>query len=294
MEPDFLLIVIAAILYGTITPGAQMLLNLGMTAYELALFSMLFMSLMLLPAIILRPAYRIKRDMLRFFIVFGLFNAFQEITQFAALGWGVPVAVVALLMYCQPIWTTLFGRLMLKERIDGKKILALVIALIGIIVIVEPWKITGVVSMPLRGIIAAILGGLFLSLWVIWSRIGGINKKHHVTAAFGCMSFSFLWLLVLRPIFSLIVQDSAITGAKLAFPPIGWAGLALFALISGVLPAMFFYRGIKKINASTAGIILLLEPVSAALIAALLLAQPLGLNVIIGGIIIIISNFIIQ
>jgi DME family drug/metabolite transporter len=289
---EFLLIVIAAVLYGTITPGGQALINLGLTPYEIALFSMLLMSIMLLPAIILNPKHRIRKNMLSFFLVFGLFNAFQEITQFAALGWGVPVAVVALLMYCQPVWTTMFGRLILKERIYGKKVRALIIALAGIVIMIEPWNIKGLGSA--QGIVAAILGGVFLSLWIIWSRKGGIEKKHHVTTAFGCMSFSFLWLLVLLPLFVLLIRDSAITGVTLNLPWAGWVGLALFALISGVLPAMFFYRGIKKVSASSAGIILLLEPVSASLIAALLLAQPLGLNVIIGGIIIIISNFIIQ
>jgi DME family drug/metabolite transporter len=67
----------------------------------------------------------------------------------------------------------------------------------------------------------------------------------------------------------------------------------VFGFIAGVIPHLLFYRGMQKIHASTAGIMLLLEPVGATLLAAILFSQPIGLNILSGGGLILLSNYLI-
>jgi drug/metabolite transporter (DMT)-like permease len=67
----------------------------------------------------------------------------------------------------------------------------------------------------------------------------------------------------------------------------------IYAAIGGVIPHLLFYRGFKKIEASVAGILLLLEPISASILAALFFDQPIGPDIILGGALILLSNYFV-
>ncbi|MBU0626896.1 EamA family transporter [Patescibacteria group bacterium] len=51
------------------------------------------------------------------------------ITQFGGLYFHVPVAVIVLLLYTQPLWTIVFGRLFFRERIKRYHLIACVLVL---------------------------------------------------------------------------------------------------------------------------------------------------------------------
>lgn len=288
---SYWLVVLGAILFGTITVGGQFFINLGLSAYEIAIFSMSIASLILFLIILIKPEYRIKKQMILFFVIFGLANSIQEWTQFGAISLGTPVAIVALLLYSQPIWTTIFGRFFLKEKITKKKIFAVIIAIIGVIILIDIRNINS--TGRIRGIILALLGGVFLSLWVILGKKSGIEKQHFITTAFGGFLFSFLWLVISWPIIAFFIHDTSITRISFNFPIHYWIYFLIFTLLSAILPSMFFYKGVQKVEASTAGIILLLEPISATILAILFFNQLITTNIFISGILIIFSNYLV-
>jgi len=288
---EYWFVVFAAILYGTITAGGQFFSNLGLSLYEISFYPVLFVSLILLPIVWTKRQYFIKKEMILFFVSYGLIGAFLELTQFGGIVLGVPVAIVAILLYSQPIWTTILGKLMFGELITNRKILAVSLAFLGIIFLLKPWHIESVG--PITGIISALFGGLFLSLWVVWGRKSGIDKKHFITTTFGYKSFSAIWLLLLWPIVGFFIHKPNIVRLSISFPSQYWFYLLIFAVISALVPHLFFYRGIQKVHASIAGIILLLEPVSAAILAAILFAQAISFNLISGGALILFSNYLV-
>ena len=292
MEKEYWFVILAAILYGTITAGGQFFVNLGLSLYEISLYSVTAVSLILLPIILIKRKYLIKKELLLFFVIYGLIGGLLQLAQYGGLILGVPVAIVALLLYSQPIWTTVFGKLMLKEAITLKKIAAVAIAIAGVAVLLKPWDIISVG--PILGIISALLGGVLLSLWVIWGRKSGINKQHYITTTIGYTGFSAIWLLLIWPIVNFLIREPTITRLSINFPLQYFVYLIIFAIIAGVIPHSLFYKGVQKIHASVAGIILLLEPVSAMILAAILFLQPISLNVISGGALILFSNYIIS
>ncbi len=192
MKKELWFIIIAAILFGTITVGGNFFANLGLSLYEISLYPMIFMSLFFLIIILVRRQYLIKKEMLLFFITYGLIGALTLLAQFGGIILGVPVAIVALLLYSQPIWTTIFGKMILNEKVTVTKILAVVIALAGVLILIRSWNIERAGSST--GIIFATLGGIFLSLWVIWGRKSAINKQHYITTTAGWAIFSAFWL----------------------------------------------------------------------------------------------------
>ncbi len=291
MEKEYWLVVVSAILYGAITAGAQFFVGLGLSLYEISFYRAFFIGIALLPVALIRTKYLVRREMMPFFVVFGLIGALGALGQFGGIVFGVPVAIVAFLLYTQPIWTIVLGKLMLNEKITYRKMLAICIALLGFALLLEPWKAESIGS--IAGVISAVLGGLFLSLWIILGRKSGIAKQHPVTVAIGWSWFSALWLLLLLPLASLFVDEQSIIRLSFNFPLHYWLYLLVFAVIAGALPHVLFYKGVQKIHASIAGIILLLEPVSATILAAIFFGQPAGFNIISGGALILLSNYLV-
>jgi len=95
------------------------------------------------------------------------------------------------------------------------------------------------------------------------------------------------------PIILLFVQDPSITEVSLSLPADVWIYLIIYSLVAGSAAHILYYAGVRKVPASTAGIILLLEPLSAAILAALFLAQAITLNVLAGGALILAANYLV-
>ncbi len=292
MQKEYWFIIIAAILYGAITAGGKFFVNLGLSLYEISLYPMVIMSLFFLIAILLRRQFLFKKNMVPFFIIYGLIGALAILAQFGGIILGVPVAIVALLLYSQPIWTTIFGKMILNEKVTIRKVLAVVVALTGVFLLLRSWGIESI-SSPI-GVIIASLGGIFLSLWIVWGRKSAINDQHYVTTSAGWAFFSVFWLLLLWPIIGLFIQDSNIIRLSMYLPLKYWLYLILFSLLTSIIPSLFFFKGIEKIHALIAGIILLIEPVIATILAYILFAQPIGLNIILGGSMILFSNYLVM
>jgi len=284
----YLAIWVAAIFYGFITVAGQYFSDHGLSLYEISLL-ILFVPVPLLPFVFLKK-YRIRRELFGFYAIFGLIGSALQITQFAGIVLGVPVAVVALLLYTQPVWTTLLAKWLLGEAITRRKVISAGMALFGIIMLVDPFAAD--YRFDLTGLMSALLAGLFLSLWVIWGRKSGLKKQHYVTTVFGYTFFSSLCLLLLYPFLSTTASGSAYfrLNFQAYFDHLG--AVAGFVLFAGILPASLAFHGMRTVEASAAGILLLFEPVSAAVMAYFFFGQPFTANIWLGGGFILGANYV--
>ncbi len=82
MKKEYLMITIAAILWGLFVFGGQVFLNMGYSVYEIAVYSLGFSALILLPVVLIKREFLIKKDMLGFFMIYGVIGALINITQF--------------------------------------------------------------------------------------------------------------------------------------------------------------------------------------------------------------------
>lgn len=285
---SYWLVSAAAVLFGTVTVGGQYFSNKGLSLYEIAFFPLLLTFLMVLPGLLLCRR-KLKGLPLTHFVIYGLIGALAELAQFGGIVLGVPVAVTSLLLFSQPIWTCLLAKIMLHESISSRKIIATLLTLLGVALLVK--SDIGGVEYDARGLGAALLGSVFISLWVIWGRKSGINQHHYVLTTSAWSGFSTLWLLALWPIIErLTVNAESIS--RLSFQSLSeyWPHLTSFALVAGVLPGLLLFRGLQSVPASSAGIILLLEPVSATLMASIIFSQQINGFILAGGVLILLAN----
>jgi len=292
MQREYWYLIIAGILYGIIAPGGQFLLDRGLSLYEVSFYRSLLVFVILLPVVLIRPGrFMLNRDKIPFYALYGLIGGLLELFLFTGIALGVPVALTVLLLYTQPVWTIFIGRLVLGERLSRVKLLSALLGLSGLVILLQSWE-TGSAG-SLYGVAAALAAGVLLSLWVILGKRSAMLDQHYITTTFGWSGFASVWLLLLLPVMDLLFADKGLFRLSLGLPPADWAYLVAFAVLGGALPHLLFYRSLERLTASVAGIILLLEPVSATIIAWAFFSQKIGLYILIGGAFILISNYLV-
>ena len=216
MRKEYLWLIISGILYGTITAGGQLFVNLGLSLYEITFYRILSVLVLTSVIVLLKPGLLINRKQIPFFILYGLVGALLGLSMFGGLVYGVPVSIVALLLYTQPIWTTILGKFTLDEPITTRKLLSVITGVIAIIVLFYSWNINFTGSKT--GIFMALAGGFLLSIWIIMGRKSGISDIHFISTIFGWKIFTVLWLIILYPLFNLLTNDPSIVNLRLLMP----------------------------------------------------------------------------
>lgn len=287
----YLLVAFAGILSGTIVFGGKVFSNLGLSLFEISIFPYVIGLIPMLIFLLFQRSLGLRRDMIPIFILYGFLTALVVIGQFGSVILGLPVAIAVLLLYTQPLWTILYSAIFEKQRITFLEIFCCILVLLGVLFLVSPWNSFHITSW--LGFAAGIMGGIGLSGWILTGSIASkAGNEPANTFVWGNISLS-IFLAVLLPIIRLTTNDPTIVHFSLNFAPSTWIWLVIFSIFATVLNHLVYFYGVKVVPAVDAGIIMLLEPVVGTILAALFLAQAISLSVFIGGILILIANYLI-
>lgn len=288
------LIATAGLLYGGITVWGSLLLKEGFSTFDI---SFLFLSLSLIPII---PFVLSKNFLLkivrssRYLLAYSLANSGLVLLQFESLSLGLSPAVSALLLYTQPIWTVLLGRAFFSEKVDRRRVVVVVLALLGAFLISNPTAMFGKSSgFNLYGDIAALSGAVFLSIWIILGKKGRLDVFHRPVELVFAVRGSTL-LVVSAVSFATLASGEHLFFSNPALIFRSFIPLVGFAIVTGTLPDFLFYSGIAKVETLRAGVILLLEPISSAILSVVLLISVPNLIQVIGGALILLSNYFVN
>lgn len=151
----------------------------------------------------------------------------------------------------QVFFLALFGMIILKEKFSGKFFVAIPTAVFGLYLIVAPnWNATG----------DEYRAGVLLALLAAVSYAGYILVLRNFQSKFTVSAFSTIGLIALITAAVLAVEAMAIK-ESLQIPDLqSWGALVGYGLFSQVLAWVLISNGLPKIEASRAGLILLLQP----------------------------------
>ncbi|MFA6492772.1 MAG: EamA family transporter [Patescibacteria group bacterium] len=288
---SYLYIIIAGILSGIIVFGGQVFANKGLSALEISVIPFAISGLMLLPFVLLKKEFRAKKGILALLILYGIVSAVTIVGQYFSLYFGIPVAIVVLLLYVQPLWTTLICKFGFKEKISRREIFACSIVLLGVSILVNPFRSFG--SYNIIGLILATLGGISLSGWIITGSVLSKKGNSPISSQFFGVSFTVLLLVLLMPFLKNLGLSQSLISFDLNFSKIVWLWLVVFSIFAITINQILYLQGVKKVSAVDAGIIMLLEPIVGAILASLFLHQILSVNIVIGGILILVANYMV-
>lgn len=188
------------------------------------------------------------------------------------------VAVATLCYYLAPVLVTLLSPLVLGERLTGRKLLCILAALGGM-VLVSGVPETG---LPAWGELVGILCGLGAA--VLYASVVLMNKK--LPPGLGAFDQTIVQLaaasVVLLP-YTLLTEE--VSAFQLS--PLGLCLLLVLGFVHTGLAYALYFGAMTKLPAQTVALFSYLDPVVAILISALVLGEALTLLGAIGAILVL-------
>lgn len=193
------------------------------------------------------------------FLMIGLGTLLAATSLFFLALQEMSMSAAAILLNTSPIWVMLISATVLHERINARKIIALILAFGGC-VLVSGLEVGGV---TVKGFLIGLVSGIAYALYSILSSVA---LKRYSTATLNSWSF----LLSAAGAFFLSRPRELI--ANMAAQP-STAGMIGFILITGIctsaVPFLVYSLGLKKIEPSRAAILATMEPIVATIVGTI-------------------------
>lgn len=289
IQKEYWFVIISGLISGFIVFMGRIFGNLGLSVYEICTLAYLVTVIAILPFIFFNRENWFKKNLIWLILAYCSVSIVTIFSQYSAVMIGTPIAIVVLLLYTQPLWTTFISWLFLKEKISRVNIISCILVLVGIVFLVNPFG--SLHNISLAGIIISLVGGMGLSGWIIFGSILSKKGNSPVNSLFSTMVATVLFALITQPIAAKLIHRPEITNLSLNHSTEVWLIIIAFGLTTQLANHLFYLNGVKKVRAVDAGIIMLLEPIIGAILAALFLQQPLTLGIILGGALILLANY---
>jgi drug/metabolite transporter (DMT)-like permease len=184
----------------------------------------------------------------------------------------IPAATMIFLFYTYPAWVTVISAVRGREPLTGRRVLALASSLAGIAVMVGlPGSGASDVATP--GVLLALAGALLYALYIPMIDYLGRGLTPALTATFATLGAAA------------ILAVAAVTTGGIAArqPAVVWLMIVLLAVVCTVIAFIAFLRGLAAIGPVRTAIVSTVEPFWGALLASMVLAQPLAPRTLTGG-----------
>ncbi|MGZ8515372.1 MAG: DMT family transporter [Candidatus Limnocylindrales bacterium] len=212
-------------------------------------------------------------------------NGVMNLVLFFAFG-AMAVGLVMAVFYLYPVLTALMSAALGRERLTPVRLLALAIACSGLALVLGS-QLGPDTHATAAGIALAALAATCHAVYLVSIR-GGFDDVPGVQAT----SLVLAGGLVISGTAALVIGGPGLAGAWLG-SPVAWAAI-LCAATLGALPKVWVIGGVRLIGSTRAAVALLMEPVVAVVVAALVLDQRLTVYELAGAAAILVAVVLAQ
>ena len=280
-----LLIILAGCFWGCMGIFVRKLASYGFTSVQIVsirvtLAALIFSGLLLARD---RSGFRISLRNLPLFLGLGFGSIlFFTVCYFTTITM-MSLSIAAILLYTSPIWIMLMSMLFFREKMNRRKILALILAFAGCVLV------SGISGNGITPV------GLFVGLgsgigYGLYSILGTVALRKY--SPYTVTTYTFLFAaagswMICNPGDMIQKFFAASDLTFLLFFCI------LTALVTAVIPFGAYTLGLQTVEASKAGIIATIEPMVATLVGIVFFSEPLnilsgfGILLILGAIILL-------
>ena len=274
MKNKALIAVLAAgAFWGTMGFFARNLYDVGFGPLEVAqtriTTGLIFVGLYIL--IFNRSLFRVKWKDIWCFLGTGIVSLLLFSTcYFSALNY-TSLAVAAILLYTAPFFVMLMSLLLFKEKMNAKKVLALILAFTGCVLVSG---VGGNESFSWIGILLGLGSGFFYALYSIFGRYA-INR------GYGAWTMTFYTFLFCSIGCAFLCDWSVIGTSFTSESSVAWWVLGL-GFVTAFLPYVLYSIGLENMESSKASILASVEPVVSALFGVFVFHETLTLWGVLG------------
>ena len=191
-----------------------------------------------------------------------------------------PAQEAFIVNYTWPIWVIIFSTLILKEKINIKKIIAILLSFLGVYFVVTKGDLFALSISNFKGNILALAGAVCYGLFSV------LGKKHdyeRFTSMLFYFTFTSIYVFIAMLIFSNI---PSITTTE-------FIGLTWLGIFTSALPHVFWFLALKHGDTAKMSNIIFLTPFVSLIFIFFLIGEKILFSSII-GLILIVAGIIIQ
>jgi drug/metabolite transporter (DMT)-like permease len=185
----------------------------------------------------------------------------------------------SLIIANNPIMIALLSVVFFRERLTALQVGGILLSVSGAAVVISHGQIGRVLQGPL-GWGEIYIFGCVMS-WVTYSLVGkavlrGLSPLVAVAYSSTVGAVCLLWPAL----------GEGMAHAIGSYPPVAWFSLGYLGVFGTVLGFLWYYEGIQAIGATKASLFINFVPVSAVLMAFLILREPVTISLLTGGVLV--------
>jgi drug/metabolite transporter (DMT)-like permease len=193
----------------------------------------------------------------------------------------ISAATLVFLFYSFPVWVTVISVVRGAERIDRTRLLALAMSLTGIAIMVG---VPGSAGVPLAGAALALSSSVLYAVF-----IPGMNELQR-----GVGPQTTTAAVAVGAALIMLILGAAAGSLALDLGGRAWTFVSGLAILATALPLTLFLRGLASLGPVRTSIVSTAEPFFVAVLAALVLDQPIALPTVAGGVLIAAAVVIVE
>jgi len=281
----YLLILIAVIFWGTSFIATKIALRELTPEMILTLRLIIAVIFLFVIGTTLKNSFSIKKKNLIGIFVLALVAAFHIWIQITGLSF-TTASNTGWIIGTAPVFMAILGLIFFKEKISSVKLLGIVIAIFGLVVLVSKGDFLSISFIQNKGDFL-VLGSAFT--WGVYSTV---NKKISISYP-PLMTIFYLFFLMLLLILPFSLSGKEIDSVlHLSFD--GWLAIFFLGLFCSGVSYVIWAQALRDMESARVGAFLYLEPFVTVLGAWFMLGELITPVMMLGGIIIIIGVILVN
>jgi drug/metabolite transporter (DMT)-like permease len=215
----------------------------------------------------------------RQYVVVGILTSGLPFLLWAYAALTLTAGLMSVLNATSPMWGALCSAVLLRERLTGRRIVGLLIGMVGVALVTRPEAGT---AMPYGAVLAALgaalcygLAGAYMKRWASAVPARGMAVGTQLVA--GILLIPFIPLALPQTTPSLLIVVSVL----------------MLGLMCGAIAYLLYFRLVADIGPTGALTVTYLIPVFGVLWGALFLGEPLALPMLAGGVLVICGTVLV-
>lgn len=268
-----ILIIIAGLFWGSMGIFVRHLNGLGFSSVQVACLRLVTAGILFAVILLIKDpkGFKIKVKDIPLFLALGIVSIlFFTCCYFTAIRL-MTMSTAAILLYTSPIWVMILAVIFLKEKLTARKVIALILAFAGCVLVSG---FGGKVTLP--GILVGLGSGLGYGLYSIF---GSFALRKYSPFTVTCYTF------LIAGLGSIAVSDPADLFSKIASADnrLALAGFVLLtAVVTAVIPFLFYTLGLNRTTAGRAAVLATVEPAAATLFGVFVMNERIGIASAVG------------
>ena len=280
----YVYVMTAAIFWASSGTVAKILLQGGMTPYELVQIRVTLAAIFLGTAFALfaRRLFRIRFSDAGLILLIGIVMALVQVTYFYTIS-KMQVMAAILIQYMAPIIVAFFSICFWGEQLTSSKLLALFLAMCGCYLVVGGYNLH-ILHLNHMGILGGLASALCFAAYTLLGERAMHRYEPWTLVFYSLLISTFIWHIIYSP-FQYLRAGYSINQ---------WEYILYIVLVGTIAPFGLYFVGINYMRSTRAMITSTLEPIAAGFFAFFFIGEKLEPLQISGGILVISAIVLLQ